>query len=299
MKVLIIARTMVAAVALVLTAAMELAAEPPAAASQCTAAAPAVRVTELPEGSGLAASRLVAGRFWAHNDSGSPVLFALDANGAVTGRLQLSGAAVEDWEAIAVGPCPAGSCIHVADIGDNDAARRSITIYRLPEPAEASGTAQVGDVFHASYPDGAHDAEALLIAPDGRLHIVTKGDTGPVSVYRFPAELRSGSPMRLERVGEPRDTKPPASARVTDGAISPDGQWAVLRTIDSLTFYRAADLLAARWREAGRAELTSLGEPQGEGVTFGADGAVFLMGEGGRKKMPGTFARLTCALDLQ
>ena len=43
----------------------------------------------------------------------------------------------------------------------------------------------------------------------------------------------------------------------------------------------------------------SLGEPQGEGVTFGDGSAVFLMGEGGGKKMPGTFARLTCTSALQ
>ena len=172
-----------------------------------------------------------------------------------------------------------------------------ITIYRVPEPAEGSGTAQVDGVFHASYPDGPHDAEALLMTPDGRLHIVTKGDTGPVSFYRFPAELRfrqhdapraSWRSARLEAAGE-RD-------RVTDGAVSPDGQWAVLRSTGSLTFYRTADLLSGQWREAGRAALASLGEPQGEGVAFGGDNTVFLMGEGGGKKMPGTFCRLTCTL---
>ncbi len=229
------------------------------------------------------------------------MVFALDAHGAVTGRVQLTGAAVEDWEAIAVGPCPAGSCIYVADIGDNNAQRRSITIYRVPEPVASSGTAQVDGVFHASYPDGPHDAEALLVTPDGRLHIVTKGDTGPVSFYRFPADLRFRSrTMRLERVGGPRDAKPPARPdRVTDGAVSPDGQWTVLRTAGSLSFYRTADLLSGQWREAGHVVLASLGEPQGEGVTFGSDNTLFLMGEGEGKKMPGTFARLTCTAVLQ
>ena len=143
-----------AACALLLTAAVGASAEPPAAPEQCTSAAPVVRVAELPEGSGLAASRLTPGRFWSHNDSGKAELFALDAKGKVTGRLQLSGAVVEDWEAVAVGPCPTGSCIYVADIGDNDAARKSVTVYRVPEPAEGAGTAQVDGVFHASYPDG-------------------------------------------------------------------------------------------------------------------------------------------------
>jgi hypothetical protein len=124
-----------------------------APAVQCTAPTTLQRIAELPEGSGLAASRRTPGRFWTHNDSGEPVLFALDGNGHVTGRLRISGATVKDWEAVAVGPCPSGSCIHVADIGDNEAKRKQITVYRIPEPAEASATVPVGDVFRATYPD--------------------------------------------------------------------------------------------------------------------------------------------------
>jgi hypothetical protein len=186
----------------------------------------------------------------------------------------------------------------VADIGDNEAERKQVTVYRIAEPAEASGSAKVADTFHATYPDGSHDAEALLVTPEGRLLIVTKGESGPVSLYRFPAELRSGATMRLERVGGPRKTGSPAEKddRITDGAVSPDGNWIVLRSTQVLTFYRAADLLAGNWREAGRVSLAGIGEPQGEGVTFAANDAVHLMSEGGGKTQPGAFARLTCTL---
>jgi hypothetical protein len=268
------------------------AAQPPPL--QCRPAGAPVRVKELPEGSGLAASRRTPGRFWSHNDSGDAVLFALDANGRVTGRLALPGATVDDWEAVAVGSCPSGSCLYVADIGDNTAHRQQITIYRAAEPDAATGPIQVTGVFHATYPDRAQDAEALLVAGDGRLYIVTKGDTGPVSLYRFPAELRPGTTMRLERVGEPR--VPATKDRITDGTVSPDGQWIVLRTARALIFYRASDLLAGNWREAGRETLAALGEPQGEGVTFGSDNSLYLMSEGGGRKKPGAFARLTCTL---
>lgn len=230
---------------------------------------------------------------WTHNDSGEPVVVALDARGAVTGRIQLTGAAVEDWEAIAVGPCGTGSCLHVGDIGDNEARRKRITIYRLPEPDVQSESAKVADVFHATYPDGPHDAEALLIGGDGRLHIVTKGETGPIAIYRFPAQLKSGDTVTLERVGSAIG-KVDAVSRITDGAISPDGQWAVLRTKSALTFYRATDLLAGQWRAANRVDLTSLKEAQGEGVALGTDNAVFLAGEGGGKGQPGSFARFSC-----
>jgi hypothetical protein len=271
---------------------------PAQSAVQCNPAGTLIRVAELPEGSGLTASRRTPGRFWSHNDSGDPVLVALDETGRVTGRLRIDGATVEDWESVAVGECPSGSCIYVADIGDNDADRDRITIYRIPEPAAPSGSVKVSDVFHATYPDGAHDAETLLIGAGGRLYVVTKGETGPVSMYRFPNELKTGSTARLERVGGPRDSGPAAeNDRVTDGAVSPNGQWIALRSTNSVTFYRAAELLIGKWREVGRVPLTTLREPQGEGVAFGSDSTMYLVSEGGGKKQPGTFARLTCTLN--
>ena len=140
------------------------------------------RLAALPEASGVAVSRRVPGRLWTHNDSGQPVLFMLDARGGVTGRIQLSGATVVDWEAVSAGPCPTGSCLYVGDIGDNNARRDHITVYRLTEPGDtpsgAAASTAAAEAFHARYPDGPHDAETLLVAPDGGLYIVTKGRYG-------------------------------------------------------------------------------------------------------------------------
>src|SRR5215207_364043 len=141
------ARIVVSGGLIAFTSPLTAAAEQP---RRCQPSAALVRVPELPEGSGLAASRRTPGRFWSHNDSGDAVLFALDGTGHVNGRVSLAGANVEDWEAIAIGPCPSGSCIYLADIGDNDARRKRITIYRVAEPAEASGSIQATDVFYAT-----------------------------------------------------------------------------------------------------------------------------------------------------
>ena len=268
------------------------------AGPQCRPTAALARLPELPEASGLAASRRTPGRFWSHNDSGEPVLFALDGSGKLTGMVQVTGADVEDWEAIAIGPCPDGSCLYIGDIGDNEAERERITIYRLAEPAVATGSAEVTDVFHATYPDGPQDAESLLITSDGRLHVVTKGDTSMVSLYRFPGELRSGHTVRLERVGAPGESgRLPETDRITDAAVSPDDRWVVLRSTHMLTFFRAADLFAGNWQEAGRLPLAALGEPQGEGVSFGPDDSIYLAGEGGGDSQPGTFMHLSCTFE--
>ncbi len=263
-------------------------------AGQCTPEGSLVQVDGLPEASGLAVSGRTPDRLWAHIDSGQPVLVALDSLGGVAGQVRVSGATVEDWEAVAVGPCDGGSCLYIGDIGDNDAKRRRITVYRVPEPANASGTATVSGVFHASYPDGAHDAETLLVA-GGRLYVVTKGETGPVALYRFPERLQTGSTMKLERVAG-ISSKAGIASRITDGDVSPDGQWVVLRSRSALTFYKASDLLGGQPRVASTMSLAALKEPQGEGVAFGADNTLFVAGEGGKKGQAGTFARLSCTL---
>jgi hypothetical protein len=163
-----------------------------------------------------------------------------------------------------------------------------------PTSATTTRNARNG-VFRASYPDGAHDAETLLVAPDGTLHIVTKGDTGAVAVYRFPKDLRDGTTLKLERVGEPMTKGQPAKDfRITDGAVSADGKWVALRTNSALMLYDAGAFFKGNWKEARRINLSSLGEPQGEAVSFGASNVIYLGGEGGGKKQPGTLAVMSC-----
>jgi Esterase-like activity of phytase len=263
---------------------------------QCRPAGELVRVEDIAEASGIAASRRNPGTFWAINDSGQPVIFALDAKGTVTGRVRLTGARLEDWEAVAVGPCGSGSCLYVGDIGDNNGTRKQITIYRVPEPAIGDDMTATAEVFHATYPDGPQDAESLVLTSDGSLYIVTKGEKGSVALYRFPRELHAGSTMPLQRVAKPRDPgKSPNSERITDAAASPQGDWIVLRTNRAATFHHLKELMAGNWRPAHVVDLADLDEPQGEGVTLTADGTLVVVGEGGGKSAPGTLARLTCA----
>jgi hypothetical protein len=265
--------------------------------SPCRVAGPLVRVPDLSEGSGVAASRRTPGLFWAHNDSGDPIVFALDHKGSVTQRIRVTGADVDDWEDIAVGPCAQQTCLYIADIGDNSGRRKQITLYRTPEPAPADAATAPVEVFHAAYPDGAHDAEALFITPGSDVFIVTKGDPGPVALYRFPRPLTPGTTHRLQRVGEPPATgKVDAKDRPTAAGISQDGRWVAVRTTDYIRFFRTADLIEGRWRDAFRTDVTALDEPRGEGITFAANGDVILVGEGGGlTRRPGTFATLSCA----
>jgi hypothetical protein len=265
-----------------------------AGSTPCSIDGQATPMPDLPEASGIAVSRQVSDRLWAHNDSGEAMLFALDSRGAVRSRVRVTGATVTDWEAIAVGPCQGGSCLFVGDIGDNGAKRSSVTVYRIPEPAANETSVGVAEAIEMTYPDGAHDAEALLVTPDGTIVIVTKGETGPVNVYRVPANARPGAVVALERIGAAMHGELPRDQRITDAAASPDGQLIALRSRSNLVFYPTADFLKGQWREVRRMDLAALREPQGEGVAVGSAGAVYLASEGGGDGQAGRLTRLSC-----
>jgi hypothetical protein len=271
---------------------------PSSSPSNCRAVGTIVRLPELSEASGIAASRRTPGMFWAHNDSGDPVIFALDSQGAIKGRVRVTGASVDDWEDIAVGSCPNGPCVYIADMGDNSGNRKHITLYRVAEPAPGDAATSPVEAFQAAYPDGPHDAEALFVTANSDVFLITKGDPGPVALYKFPRPLAAGAMLQLQRIGEPiGGPKIEAKDRPTAADASPDGQWVAMRTTHWIAFYRTTDLIAGRWREAFRTDVSGLDEPRGEGVTFAGNDTIILVGEaGGLLRGRGTFARLACTL---
>lgn len=211
-------------------------------ACQLVKDAPKVALPASSELSGIAASAQHTGVYYVHNDSGdSPRFFAIDDQGALRGTYRVTGAKARDWEDLAVGPCPEGSCVFLSDAGDNDSVRTDYVLYRVPEPAELDiGTADVASVaIPFAYPDGSHDCEALLVHPQtGRVVAVTKEKNGPSGVYVFPATLEAGVKVTLERAGQ--ITIPEASPLVTSGDVNPLGRGVLLRTYDR-AFYFAGE----------------------------------------------------------
>ncbi|HEX5075503.1 MAG TPA: hypothetical protein VFW03_19990 [Gemmatimonadaceae bacterium] len=281
-------------------------------ASGCTIDGSLVPLLKVPEASGVAFSARTPGVAWTHNDSSKPIVYALSDKGALLGSVHVTGAEIVDWEDIAVAPCPGGSCLYIADIGDNRASRSSITIYRTPEPApDAKATDQV-ETLHAKYPDRPRDAEALIVLPKGDMFVVTKGEDGPSYLYRVPTPFRNGATVTLEWIGHVESTggvakggaqkqgkrtgRSKRSDRITGAGASPDGRWVVLRTHGYVSFFAADEFVRGTARQVLRFDVTPLQEPQGEGIAIANNGALLLVGEGGGKKKPGTFARASCTL---
>lgn len=248
------------------------------------------------EASGVALSRNAPDILWVHSDAGGPRVVAVTPQGEVRGTVRVAGASAENWEDLASGPCAEGSCLFVADIGDQDATRARVTVYRVPEPDARDGTSAPAQALHARYPDGAHEAEAIFLDAAGRIHLVTKGETGPVAVYRFPTAPRAGEVSVLERVRALTSGQVGRRQRITGAGASPDGRWVALRSLESVSIYPMAALTGGAAARPTVFDVKALGEAQGEGVAMGPAGAVYLVSEGGGKRDPATLTRLECPL---
>jgi hypothetical protein len=224
--------------------------------------------------SGLVRSRSQPGLLWSHDDSGAgPVLFGLRTDGRVAARPTVTGAQAVDWEDIAAGPAPDGMpLLYIGDIGDNASRRPSIDVYRVAEPRVGAAATAPAARLRWRYPDGAHDAEALLVDPlRGELVIVTKA-LGAARAYRGSARLRGGSQAMLRRG--------PAIALslATAGDVSADGRIVVLRGYDRLAVWvrRGREPLTTTLGRAPCLSPTSLAdEGQGEAIALDRRGASF------------------------
>jgi hypothetical protein len=213
---------------------------------------------EIIESSGLA---LVDGLLVTTNDSGDEGrVFVVDRTGATVGVTHWSTDPV-DVEALAPG---AGSTVWIGDIGDNRGARDSIQVARV---AVGEGRQDVGaPAYDLVYPDGARDAESLLVHPvTGRLYVATKEIFGGV-LYAAPKDLDPARPNRLTEVG-------PVLSIATDAAFFPDGHHLVVRSYEGATVYGFPSLEPV-------AELDLPDQEQGEGVAVTPEGDLLVSTEG-------------------
>ena len=220
---------------------LALACLPAMAAKEKSAFEPLTTVNEreLPELSGLAASRRWPGVYWAHNDSGDgPRLFAFNRRGQVLARIELDGAVATDWEDIALFERDGRSWLAIGDIGDNFAFRETVSIYLLPEPELDVSRAMAQRRIEYRYPDGPRDAEGLAVdAEGGRILVAQKAASAP-GFYSLPLDAGPGiqTATRLATY----DALPGRRARVLVTAmdLSRDGRWLAMMSYNRLFGFR-------------------------------------------------------------
>jgi hypothetical protein len=260
--------------ALVLVSAVPAAAE--VAAPTGATGPPALRATtrchltdpRLPELSGLV---VVGNRMLAMNDGGDrAAVYLLDGGCRV---VDVHSAPIDpyDPEDMAVG---ADGTVWLADTGDNSMNRPTVALLAL-RPNGSTG------VYRMTYPDGPHDAEALLLAPDGTPYIVTKEVLGSSGVYRPLTALAQGATVGMGKVatvnvtltGTPGGPVGRAGQlMITGGAVSSDGHHLALRTYTDAYVWPLTGSDVAGALTAAPLRIALPPSPQGEAISFTADG---------------------------
>jgi hypothetical protein len=255
--------------------------------------APAVEIGKLDsavsESSGMAISRKIPNRSYRHNDSGDRArFFVMDVDGSNARRVTVTGANPYDWEDMAIGPCDRTSdCLFFGDIGDNDRRRKTLELVVVRERATFPASVAADYRVTLRYPDGAHNAEAMAVHPNGSVYIATK-DPVRLQLFRLkPEQWRSGTGVQtLEQVmvWDWASLLPGSLAlgRVATAMdITPDGKRFVI-----LTYVEAAEFLfdlskpipdQNTWREGRqyrRIPITTL--EQEEAIAWLPDGRGFL-----------------------
>jgi hypothetical protein len=257
---------------------------------------------ELVENSAAAMSVRQPGVLFTINDSGhDPLLFAVDTTGADRGVWRVSGAMNVDWEAASLGPCGGQesssapfNCVYIGDTGENGP-HQSRAIYRLVEPdADGRRGAVEAEVMLYTYPDQRHDVEAMYVARNGDVVLITKrpitertGRLRQALVFRIPSSAWSS---RSRVVAQLVDSLPivPGSVPfrlITDASLAPDGHHVAVRTYAQV-FIFATDAITGSVDHSVAArvcDLAVLGEAQGEGVSWVNDrGRLVFTSEGRR-----------------
>ncbi len=222
------------------------------------------------ESSGLAKSSKYEGIWWTVNDSGDTArVFGVDATGEVKAELRLS-AKVRDVEAIAV---DREGTIYIADIGDNTASRDQIEVFTIPEPDELADESDVKyHRYDFEYPDGAHDAETLLVEPESnQLYFVTKVKKKAGAIYAAPETASREGTNKLTKLAP----APAASLGITDGTFMPDGKTIVLRTyldVATLSWGDTPAVVARANTPVAQGESVAVG-PAGNDLLVGSEGS--------------------------
>lgn len=248
---------------------------------------------EITESSGIAASRCNENVLWTHNDSGDDAfVFAINFAGKKLGTWKVAGAKNIDWEDIATFKNARGECfLYIGDIGDNTSKRNEFTIYAVKEPKVSANDSsrknplatEAAQSIKIKYPDGAHDAETLMIHPQtGDVYILSKQLGEASGVYKLAANFSLNKTNELEKIA---DFSVPSMTNgfLTGGDIAPDGTRVVI--CDYFNGYEIklpekAKSFDEIWKE--KPLKIELGKrAQGEAVGYSPDGkSLFATSEG-------------------
>lgn len=249
--------------------------EPPAPVKgfEATPVAKSLTPGILDEASGIADSKTIPGYLWVEQDGGNTnEISLLSHDGTFLKSITINSAVNQDWEDLLMsgGPVAGTNYIYVADIGDNNLAYSQHAIYRFPEPGPATKEVLDYDKLSFQYPDGAHDADAMLVDNTTKdIYIITKADASS-KIYKLPYPQNTTAINTAVFVGSLSLTG------ATSAAFSPDSKEILVKTYDKIYHW---DKKSEQTVEQALAQtpgtLSYQLEPQGEAICFKNDNSGF------------------------
>jgi hypothetical protein len=179
------------------------------------------------EASGLARSQQQDNVFWIINDNGAKEwVHAINPRGKRIGEFDLKKSDNVDWEDLASFSIDGKPYLLVADIGDNDARRKSRTLYVVEEPVAAKKEkARVAWQVDFRYPDGPRDAESVAVDIENqRALVLTKRNTPPV-LYEVPLQTADDKKVTAKWLGMITSLPPPSRRDVEFAPKTNDWHW--------------------------------------------------------------------------
>lgn len=208
-----------------------------------------IDVPQITESSSLVVSAAHPGLIYTTNDSGDgPYIYVLNDTGRLLGTTTLAGVRPVDIEALSEGRD--GSLV-IADVGDNDADRSNVSLYKISAPTSGNRTV-TPDKVTLTYADGARDAESVLYDSGSGMAMVVSKEVF-AHVYATPDHVFATSSATLRRVAS-------APSIATDAALLPANDAVVVRT------YRRAYVYGyPSWRSKASFDLPD--QQQGESIS--------------------------------
>lgn len=179
------------------------------------------------EASGLARSQREENVFWIINDNGAKEwVHAINPRGKRIGEFDLKKSDNVDWEDLASFSIDGKPYLLVADIGDNDAKRKSRTLYVVKEPVAAKNEKKkVAWQVDFRYPDGPRDAESVAVDIENqRALVLTKRNTPPV-LYEVPLHPADDKKVTAKWLGTIRSLPRPSRRDVEFAPKTNDWHW--------------------------------------------------------------------------
>lgn len=169
---------------------------------------------------------------WVIEDNGNKdEIYKVNFNGKITKKLEVKNAKNKDWEDLAK---DAIGNLYIGDFGNNSNARKSMTIFKLPNPEKEKGEKIEAEKIEFAYPEQKkfppkksnlyYDTEAFFHWKNA-LYIITKNRTRPYDgkalIYKIPDKKGN---YKAELVSEFIVCDNQKICSITSADISSDGK---------------------------------------------------------------------------